>query len=156
MGPRSQCTIPCHKVIGPLVREKKFFVFEGFYHIWAWWPSWSCDPDAANKLSFPHPTEAPHEFWLRLAQWFWRRSLKMVDVQRTDNRAWLYYKLTNEPKGWGDLKIIRSAIWCNKVVRTHPNINIKVSAYDMTNLQDHATPQHMQVWAIYSLNEGWI
>ena len=26
---------------------------KGFYHIWAWRPSWSCDPDAANKLSFP-------------------------------------------------------------------------------------------------------
>ena len=19
--------------------------FKGFYHIWAWWPSWSCDLD---------------------------------------------------------------------------------------------------------------
>ena len=27
--------------------------FKGFYHIWAWRPSWSCDPDAANKLSSP-------------------------------------------------------------------------------------------------------
>ena len=29
--------------------------FKVFYHIWAWRPSWSCDPDAANKLSFPLP-----------------------------------------------------------------------------------------------------
>ena len=29
--------------------------FEGFYHIRAWWLSLSCDPDAANKLSFPLP-----------------------------------------------------------------------------------------------------
>ena len=29
-----------------------------FYHIWAWRPSWSCDPDAANKLSFHLPKEA--------------------------------------------------------------------------------------------------
>ena len=36
----------------------------GFYHIWAWRPSWSCDPDAANKLSFPLPKEAPHKIWL--------------------------------------------------------------------------------------------
>ena len=36
----------------PLVPEKKIFeVF--FYHIWAWRPSWPCDPDAPNKLSFP-------------------------------------------------------------------------------------------------------
>ena len=29
--------------------------FNGFYHILAWRPSWSCDPDAANKISFPQP-----------------------------------------------------------------------------------------------------
>ena len=28
---------------------------EVFYHIWAWRPSLSCDPDAANKLSFGGP-----------------------------------------------------------------------------------------------------
>ena len=37
---------------------------EGFYHIWVLRPSWSCDPDAANKLSFPLPKEAPHKIWL--------------------------------------------------------------------------------------------
>ena len=37
---------------------------EDFYHIWAWRPSWSCDPDAANKISFPLPKEAPHKIWL--------------------------------------------------------------------------------------------
>ena len=26
--------------------------------------TWSCDPDAANKLSFPLPKEAPHKIWL--------------------------------------------------------------------------------------------
>ena len=35
--------------------------FEGFYHIWAWQLSWSCDPDAANKISFPLPKESPHK-----------------------------------------------------------------------------------------------
>ena len=34
--------------IGPPVPEK--MIFEGFYHIWAWRPSWSCDRDAANKF----------------------------------------------------------------------------------------------------------
>ena len=47
--------------IGPTVLEK---IFKGFYHIWAWRPSWSCDPDAANKISFPLPKEAPHKIWL--------------------------------------------------------------------------------------------
>ena len=27
--------------------------FVGFYHIWAWQPSWSCDPDAVNIISPP-------------------------------------------------------------------------------------------------------
>ena len=35
-----------------------------FYHIWMWRPSWSHDPDAANKISFPLPKEAPHKIWL--------------------------------------------------------------------------------------------
>ena len=28
---------------------------KGFYHIWVWRPSWSCDPYAANKLCSPYP-----------------------------------------------------------------------------------------------------
>ena len=62
-----------------------------------------------NKLSFPHPVEAPYEIWLQSAQWFLRRRcLKSVDGQMTDGRtdgrtddgrtteAYLSYKLTNE------------------------------------------------------------
>ena len=51
---------------------------KGFNHIWAWRPSWSCDPHAANKLSSPPPppplpNEAPHKIWLWLAKRFQRR-----------------------------------------------------------------------------------
>ena len=35
--------------------------FEGFLPYMGVAPSWSCDPDAANKLSFPLPNEAPHK-----------------------------------------------------------------------------------------------
>ena len=35
------------------VLEKK--IFKGFYHIWAWPPSWSCDLDHLYKLLFPFP-----------------------------------------------------------------------------------------------------
>ena len=38
--------------------------FYGFYHIWAWRPSWSCDLDHLYKLSFPLAKEAPHKIWL--------------------------------------------------------------------------------------------
>ena len=36
-----------------MVLEKK--ISKGFYHILAWQPSWSCDPDLTNKLIFTHP-----------------------------------------------------------------------------------------------------
>ena len=46
-----------------LVQAKK--IFEGFLpdDIWAWWPFWSCDPDALSKLLFPISKEAPHKIW---------------------------------------------------------------------------------------------
>ena len=42
--------------------------FEGFYHITAWRSSWSCDPDAANKLSFSLPKETPHTIFGLISQ----------------------------------------------------------------------------------------
>ena len=60
--------------------------FEVFYHIWAWRPSWSCDPDAANKISLPLPKEAPHKIWLRSAKRFLRRRcLSIVDDANDDD-----------------------------------------------------------------------
>ena len=57
---------------------------KGFYHIWAWRPSWSCDQEHFNKLSFPHPKESPYEISIQLAQWFQRRRcLKMLTDGRT-------------------------------------------------------------------------
>ena len=50
--------------------------------------------------------EDPYEIWLLLAKRFLRRRcLKSVDDdgRRTDNGACLYYKLTYEPKGSGEL-----------------------------------------------------
>ena len=41
--------------------------FNGFYHIWAWWPSRSCDLDhlyMSYILSFHLPKEAQHELWV--------------------------------------------------------------------------------------------
>ena len=44
-----KCYIPSFVEIGLLVLEKK--IFKGFYHIWAWRPSWSCDQHHVNKFS---------------------------------------------------------------------------------------------------------
>ena len=35
--------------------------FKGFYHKWAWWPSWSCDLYHLYKLPFSLPKEDSHE-----------------------------------------------------------------------------------------------
>ena len=40
------------------VLEKK--IFKGFYHIWAWRPSWSTNRDHFSNLLFPLPKEAPY------------------------------------------------------------------------------------------------
>ena len=45
--------------IGPTVLEKK--ILKGYYHIWAWRPSLSCDQDPVSKLLFPQHMEAPHK-----------------------------------------------------------------------------------------------
>ena len=57
--------------------------FNGFYHIYVWRPSWSCELAHSYKLTFPLPMEAPHDFLLCLDKQFQRRSLKMVDGRRT-------------------------------------------------------------------------
>ena len=56
----------------PSVLEKK--IFKGFYHIWAWRPSWSINRDHFSNISFPQPKEAPHEIWATLARRLQRRS----------------------------------------------------------------------------------
>ena len=63
---------------------------KGFYHIWVWRPSWSCDLNFAIKLEIPLPKEAPHKISTRSAKWFQRRrSLKLwtTDGRRTDGRT---------------------------------------------------------------------
>ena len=66
--------------------------FEVFYHIWAWRPSWSRDPDAVNKISFPLPKEAPHKIWLLIGQAVSEKMLELCgrrtdDVRRTTTDA---------------------------------------------------------------------
>ena len=61
--------------------------FKGFHHIWAWRPSWSCDPDAANKLSFPLPMEAPHKILALIGQAVLEKMFEIVnDRRRTKGR----------------------------------------------------------------------
>ena len=68
---------------------------KGFYHIWAWRSSWSCDQDITIKIQMPLSKEAPHKISTRSAKRFQRRrSLKLwttttdgwTDDGRTDGR----------------------------------------------------------------------
>ena len=48
----------------------------------------SYDLDHLNKLSFPHPKEAPHKIWLQSAEWLLRkRSLQMLNLERFGPRS---------------------------------------------------------------------
>ena len=88
-------------------REKDFLRFLPYMGMAAILVMW---PGPFEQLSFSHLMEAPYEIWLQLAQWLQRRRcFKMLayDGRRTtDGGACLYYKLTNEPKGSGELKMV--------------------------------------------------
>ena len=72
---------------------------KGFYHIWAWRPSWSCDLDAANKISFPLPKEAPHKILALIGPAVSEKKLFEIvnDGRRTDAGPSVSYKLNYEP-----------------------------------------------------------
>ena len=97
------------KIIGLLVLEQK--IFKGFYHIWAWRPSWSCDLDRLNQLSSPLPKETPHKIWLCVAKLFQRRRcFNIVDDGRTDDgrqtpKHGFPISSPCEPEGSGELII---------------------------------------------------
>ena len=104
------------QVYWPFGSGEDFYCFF-FYRVWSWRPSWSCDPDAVNKLSSSPLTKASYEIWPWMAYWFLRkRRLKSMDVGRrttktdgqTDDGAWLYYKLKYGAKGSGKLMIINN------------------------------------------------
>ena len=57
-----------------------FYKHHSSHHIWAWRPSWLCDPDSVNKISFALPKEATHKIWLWSVKRFQRRrSFSIVD-----------------------------------------------------------------------------
>ena len=84
---------------------------KGFYHIWAWRPSWSCDLDFLYIHWFPLPIDASYKIWLWLVKRFQRRrSLKLwTDGQTTDDGRTPDHghpiSSPCEPNGSGELKM---------------------------------------------------
>ena len=49
-------------------KSSSFWLQRGrFYHIWVWWPSWSCDIKHLFPHTFSYTMEDSHEFWLQSA-----------------------------------------------------------------------------------------
>ena len=48
-------------------------IFKGFYNIWAWRSSWSCDQSILQKLWLTYHKESSHENWVHLDRWFVRK-----------------------------------------------------------------------------------
>ena len=46
---------------------------KGFYHIWAWQPSWSYDQNILHKFWLTYHKESSHEIWVQLGRWFVRK-----------------------------------------------------------------------------------
>ena len=134
----NKCTMnqiwPCHKVgkgqprfiicanlvgpTSPMLHTKSpahwFFwfhkIFKGFYHIWTWWPSWSCDQYNWYIFWLTYHKESSYEIWVQMVYGFWENHVLMCwwDSNMSD----LGWKVNGQP--W-PLKLIYShcLIWLN-------------------------------------------
>ena len=106
MGSRPQYYKPSHKVIGPLVLEKKIFEwflsYMGVAAILIMWPR-------PREQTFVPPTHGGSTWNLALIVQVVLEKI-FEKCRRTDDGPWFYYKLTNEPKGSGELKIIGAKV----------------------------------------------
>ena len=102
MGPSPKCYILSHKVIGPLFLKKK--IFEGFLPYMG---------VAAILVMWPRPrkqTFVPPSHWgsiwnlALIGQAVLEKKIFENGGRRRDDGPRLYYALTNEPKGSGELK----------------------------------------------------
>ena len=46
---------------------------KGFNHVWARWPSWSCDQYNWYKFWPTYHKESSYEIWVQMAKWFLRK-----------------------------------------------------------------------------------
>jgi hypothetical protein len=76
--------------IGPLVLEKKIFkIFQRIFTLLWLSPLGEGQSPSILQLIIPFPKDDLCQFWLKLAQWFWRRSWKCKSLQTegwTDGR----------------------------------------------------------------------
>ena len=61
---------------------------KGFYHIWTWRPSWSCDQHHFDEFSFLCTPKLSYKIWLKMAQWL---------ISRVPNAT---YKVSSKSVHW--------------------------------------------------------
>ena len=62
---------------------------KGFYHIWAWRPSWSFDLNVLNKFLLTYHKKSSHEILVQLGQWFVRKLSFNIMIGPQYERPWL-------------------------------------------------------------------
>ena len=110
-----------------LLLYREVSVMMSFYHIWAWRPDVTQMP--RTNLSSPDPWRLHMKFGFDWPSGFgeedlWKWWTDDNGRQRTDDGACPYYKLTNEPKGSGELKrhqrecivILFGMLWIEPIV----------------------------------------
>ena len=97
MGQSLQCYIPSHKVLDKKIFEG-FLLYMGVAAILVKWPR-------PREQTFLHPSHWGSIWNLALiGQAVLEKKIFENGGRQTDDGPWLYYKLTNEPKGSGELK----------------------------------------------------
>ena len=134
MGPSPQCYKQSHKVIGLLVLEKKIFEgilpYMGMAATLAMWPR----PHKQTFVSLFHSGSIWNLALIGqavLERKIFENGGRQTDGPRTDDGPWLYYKLTNEPKGSGELKMrhiisYNNIIWVFGVFQLLKNIRLNL------------------------------
>ena len=94
--------------ISLLVLEKKIF-----YHIWACWPSWSCDQNNLYKSWLTYCKESSYEIWVQLAEWFLRKLCSNILMG-----------LQYERLGWK----VKGQAWSFELIISHCHIWLNISS----------------------------
>ena len=76
---KNQCCTVSFMIIGLLVPDKK--IFEGFYHIWAWRPSWLCEENHKFVFTFIPPSHGGSTWNLASISLVVSKEKKFEDVE---------------------------------------------------------------------------
>ena len=133
----TQWRMSSFKVISHSIPET---IFKGFYHIWAWWPSWSCEPEFINKLLFRYPTKVLHVIWFLSPQQFWEEN------KNTESEA----SMTKVSKGPWPLVFIKNhlahckyQLWCHRLQQAR--IKTQVTKFDLAVKRSRST-KDLDLW----------